>query len=150
MVISQFDLLILDLGLPNMHGLEILKRLRARGSQLPVLVLTAADSVEELVGKLAKPRVAWIMVPAGDATEEQIRELLEHLEPGDTIVDGGNSNFRDSMRRAGQAKAKGVSFLDAGVSGGIWGLTEGYCIMAGGDKAAARARSRSRTLFVSF
>jgi 6-phosphogluconate dehydrogenase len=98
--------------------------------------LTAADSVEELVGKLAKPRIAWIMVPAGDATEEQIRELLEHLEPGDTIVDGGNTNFHDDVRRHAQCAEQGVRYVDAGVSGGIWGLANGFCLMVGGDREA--------------
>jgi 6-phosphogluconate dehydrogenase len=98
--------------------------------------LTAADSVEALVGKLAKPRVAWIMVPAGEATEEQIRELLEHLEPGDTIVDGGNSNFHDDVRRHAQCAEQGVGYVDAGVSGGIWGLANGFCLMVGGDREA--------------
>ena len=98
--------------------------------------LTAADSVEALVGKLTKPRVAWIMVPAGDATEEQIRELLEHLEPGDTIVDGGNTNFHDDVRRHAQCAEHGVRYVDAGVSGGIWGLANGFCLMVGGDRDA--------------
>ena len=98
--------------------------------------LTAATSVEELVSKLAKPRVAWIMVPAGDATEEQIRELLEHLEPGDTIVDGGNTNFHDDVRRHAQCAEHGVRYVDAGVSGGIWGLANGFCLMVGGDREA--------------
>jgi 6-phosphogluconate dehydrogenase len=98
--------------------------------------LTSASSVEELVSKLAKPRVAWIMVPAGDATEEQIRELLEHLEPGDTIVDGGNTNFHDDVRRHAECAKHGVQYVDAGVSGGIWGLANGFCLMVGGDREA--------------
>jgi 6-phosphogluconate dehydrogenase len=98
--------------------------------------LVAASSVEELVAKLAKPRVAWIMVPAGAATEEQIRELLEHLEPGDTIVDGGNTNFHDDVRRHAQCAEHGVRYVDAGVSGGIWGLANGFCLMVGGDREA--------------
>jgi 6-phosphogluconate dehydrogenase len=98
--------------------------------------LTSASSVEELVSKLAKPRVAWIMVPAGDATEEQIRELLEHLEPGDTIVDGGNTNFHDDVRRHAELAEHGVRYVDAGVYGGIWGLANGFCLMVGGDREA--------------
>jgi 6-phosphogluconate dehydrogenase len=96
----------------------------------------AADSVEELVRKLAKPRVAWIMVPAGDATQAQINELLEHLEPGDTIVDGGNTNFHDDVRRHGELAERGIRYVDAGVSGGIWGLANGFCLMVGGDREA--------------
>ena len=93
----------------------------------------AAFSIEELVAKLAKPRAVWVMVPAGDATEAQIDELLEHLEPGDTIIDGGNTNFHDDVRRHAALKAKGIEYIDAGTSGGIWGLQVGYALMVGGD-----------------
>ncbi|MBM4407090.1 MAG: decarboxylating 6-phosphogluconate dehydrogenase [Chloroflexi bacterium] len=92
-----------------------------------------AFSVEELVARLQKPRAVWIMVPAGDATEAQIHELMEHLEPGDTIIDGGNTNFHDDQRRQPLLKAQGVHYVDAGVSGGIWGLANGYCLMVGGE-----------------
>jgi 6-phosphogluconate dehydrogenase len=92
-----------------------------------------AYSIAELVGKLEKPRAVWIMVPAGDATEAQIEELLEHLEPGDTIIDGGNTNFHDDQRRHPELKKKGIDYIDAGVSGGIWGLANGFCLMVGGD-----------------
>jgi 6-phosphogluconate dehydrogenase len=96
----------------------------------------AAFSIEELVAKLEKPRVAWVMVPAGDATEAQIAELLEHLEPGDTIVDGGNTNFHDDVRRHAALAAKGIRYVDAGTSGGIWGLANGFCMMVGGEREA--------------
>jgi 6-phosphogluconate dehydrogenase len=92
-----------------------------------------AFTIAELVGKLEKPRVAWVMVPAGDATEAQIDELLEHLQAGDTIVDGGNSNFHDDVVRHRKLKELGVHYVDAGVSGGIWGLANGYCLMVGGE-----------------
>jgi 6-phosphogluconate dehydrogenase len=95
-----------------------------------------AFTIAELVEKLAKPRVAWIMVPAGAATEAQIAELMEHLEPGDTIVDGGNTNFHDDVRRHAELAAKGIRYVDAGVSGGIWGLQVGYCLMVGGEREA--------------
>jgi 6-phosphogluconate dehydrogenase len=98
--------------------------------------LAAADTVEALVKTLAKPRVVWIMVPAGDATEAQIKELLEHLEPGDTIVDGGNTNFHDDVRRHAELAEQGIRYVDAGVSGGIWGLQNGFCLMVGGDRDA--------------
>jgi 6-phosphogluconate dehydrogenase len=78
------------------------------------------------------------MIPAGEPTEHAFQTLLPLLEDGDTVIDGGNSNFRDSQRRAAQAKEKSVFFLDAGVSGGIWGLTEGYCVMAGGEEECFR------------
>ncbi len=93
-----------------------------------------ASSIAELVEKLAKPRVVWIMVPAGQATEDQIDELVLHLEPGDTIVEGGNSNFHDDQRRHPALKARGIGYIDAGVSGGIWGLKIGYCMMVGGER----------------
>jgi 6-phosphogluconate dehydrogenase len=96
----------------------------------------AAFTIAELVAKLAKPRVAWIMVPAGDATEAQIVELLQHLEPGDTIVDGGNTNFHDDVRRHADLAAKGIRYVDAGVSGGVWGLANGFCLMVGGEPEA--------------
>jgi len=97
-----------------------------------------AYSIAELVGKLEKPRAVWIMVPAGDATEAQIEELMEHLEPGDTIIDGGNTNFHDDQRRHAALAEKGVHYVDAGTSGGIWGLQVGYCLMVGGDEAAVK------------
>jgi 6-phosphogluconate dehydrogenase len=97
-----------------------------------------AYSIAELVGKLEKPRAVWIMVPAGDATEAQIEELLEHLEKGDTIIDGGNTNFHDDQRRHPELKKKGIEYIDAGVSGGIWGLANGFCLMVGGDPAPVK------------
>jgi 6-phosphogluconate dehydrogenase len=95
-----------------------------------------ALTIEELVAKLEKPRTVWIMVPAGDATEAQIAELTEHLEPGDTIVDGGNTNFHDDRRRHRDLAAQNLRYVDAGVSGGIWGLKVGYCLMVGGERNA--------------
>ena len=93
-------------------------------------------SLDELVGRLEKPRTIWCMVPAGDPTEETIRALAELLDEGDLVVDGGNSYFRDSIRRAEELQGRGVLFCDAGVSGGIWGLAEGYCLMVGGSDDA--------------
>jgi 6-phosphogluconate dehydrogenase len=101
--------------------------------------ISDAASLVELVERLAAPRVAWVMVPAGDATEQTINELSDLVQAGDLIADGGNSNFRDSMRRSEELKAKGIEFIDAGTSGGIWGLENGFCLMAGG---AADAFSR--------
>jgi 6-phosphogluconate dehydrogenase len=97
-----------------------------------------AYSIAELVGALEKPRAVWVMVPAGDATEAQIEDLLEVLEPGDTIIDGGNTNFHDDVRRHQALAEKGVRYVDAGTSGGIWGLQVGYALMVGGDDEAVR------------
>jgi len=97
-----------------------------------------AFSIAELVAKLAPPRAVWIMVPAGDPTEAQIEELLSHLAPGDTIVDGGNTNFHDDLRRHRRLKEHGIGYVDAGVSGGIWGLQVGYCLMVGGEAEVVR------------
>jgi 6-phosphogluconate dehydrogenase len=93
-----------------------------------------ARALEEAVSKLAKPRQAWVMVPSGDITEQTIGALTAILEPGDTVIDGGNSNYRDSLRRGAELKGRGLHFVDCGTSGGIWGVSEGYCLMIGGDK----------------
>ena len=95
-----------------------------------------ASSITDLVARLPAPRVLWAMVPSGDVTEATLDELARYASPGDVLVDGGNSNFRDSMRRAEKYAAKGFDFLDIGVSGGIWGLEVGYCMMVGGPARA--------------
>jgi 6-phosphogluconate dehydrogenase len=95
-----------------------------------------APSLRELVARLRAPRVLWVMVPAGHPTEATIVELMELVEPGDVIIDGGNSNYRDSIRRSVALEARGVHMLDAGTSGGVWGETNGYCVMVGGTKEA--------------
>jgi 6-phosphogluconate dehydrogenase len=125
-------------GLGRMGG-NMTKRLERDGHEVASYARSGggtASSLEELVGELEAPRVVWLMIPAGDPTEEAVRRLLDLLEPGDVIVDGGNSNFRDSKRRAELAGERGIRFLDVGVSGGIWGLEVGYCIMAGGEADA--------------
>jgi 6-phosphogluconate dehydrogenase len=93
----------------------------------------AVESLEALVAALEPPRVVWCMVPAGQPTEQVVTTLADALAGGDVVVDGGNSNFTDSVRRAALLKERGVAFVDAGVSGGIWGLKEGYCMMLGGE-----------------
>lgn len=95
-----------------------------------------AYSLEELVDLLPKPRVAWIMVPAGEPTEKMIDSISPLLDEGDLIVDGGNSNYQDSLRRGNTLKEQGILFVDAGTSGGIWGLQEGYSMMVGGSPKA--------------
>jgi len=93
----------------------------------------AATSVDALVAKLKSPRTVWLMVPAGDITDATITSLIPLLRPGDTIVDGGNSNYKDTLRRAAMLEEKKIAFVDCGTSGGIWGLAEGYSMMIGGD-----------------
>ena len=126
-------------GLGRM-GANMTERLREHGHTVETYARTSPErtttSLVDLAGKLPQPRIVWLMIPAGPPTENAFQTLLGLLEDGDIIVDGGNSNFRDSQRRATDATKKGVSFLDAGVSGGIWGLKEGYCVMVGGDAAA--------------
>jgi len=95
-----------------------------------------ADSLEAAVQALSPPRVCWVMLPAGAPTEQTVQALGELLAPGDTIIDGGNSFYRDDIHRAKQLAAKGVDYVDCGTSGGVWGLTRGYCLMVGGAKAA--------------
>jgi 6-phosphogluconate dehydrogenase len=93
---------------------------------------TPATTLEELVGKLEKPRLIWLMVPSGDPTQQTIDTLAGLLEEGDTIVDGGNTNWHDDVRRSEVLEAKGIHYADVGVSGGVWGLEVGYCMMVGG------------------
>ena len=97
---------------------------------------TGANSIVDMASKLSAPRAVWVMVPAGEPTESTINAVTDALSPGDIIIDGGNSNYKDSVRRASVLKDKGISFLDAGTSGGIWGLTEGYSMMVGGETEA--------------
>jgi 6-phosphogluconate dehydrogenase len=96
----------------------------------------AAASLDDLIERLAAPRAVWVMVPSGAATEETVASLSETLKPGDTIIDGGNSYFKDDVRRARDAARRGIHYVDAGTSGGIWGVQRGYCLMVGGPKEA--------------
>lgn len=98
---------------------------------------TPSYALEELVAKLKAPRAVWVMVPAGAPTEETISALSKILLKGDTVLDGGNSNYKDSMRRSEFLRQSGIDFLDVGTSGGVWGRTEGYSLMIGGEKSAA-------------
>jgi 6-phosphogluconate dehydrogenase len=126
------------IGLGRMGG-NMTKRLEERGHDMKTFdpgVDSTAGSLEELRDQLDAPRSFWMMVAAGKITEDTFQTLLGLASPGDVIVDGGNSNFRDSQRRYAEAKEKGIKFVDAGVSGGIWGYANGYCLMVGGDDDA--------------
>ncbi|MBP9111797.1 MAG: decarboxylating 6-phosphogluconate dehydrogenase [Polyangiaceae bacterium] len=147
------------IGLGKMGG-NMVKRLIGGGHSVVVFDRNAdtvaelvkdgamgANDLKDLVSKLEAPRAIWIMVPSGDITESTLKNAAELLSPGDTLIDGGNSNFRDSVRRAAELQTKGVRFLDAGTSGGIWGREKGYCLMVGGDaKAFAEIEPIFKTL----
>ena len=146
-------------GLGRM-GANMTRRLLAGGHRVvvanrspgPVAQLAAEGAVptaswKEVVEKLDAPRVVWLMVPAGDVTEQLIEEYAGYLSPGDLIVDGGNSFYKDSIRRAASVEARGLRFVDAGTSGGVWGRTEGYSLMVGGSpEAVAMIRPALETL----
>jgi len=136
---------LLMVGLGKM-GMNMAQRLKRGGHRVIGYARTAATvqqameqglegafSLAEGVQRLPSPRIVWCMVPAGQATEETIQQLIPLLQPGDILVDGGNSNYKDTIRRAGQLQVYGLRFVDCGTSGGIWGLSEGYSLMIGGD-----------------
>jgi 6-phosphogluconate dehydrogenase len=147
-------------GLGKMGG-NMVERLLRGGHEVVVFDLDAgltkkigsaeraspAFSLEEMAGALQAPRVVWVMVPAGAPTEDTLQKLAAHLQPGDVLIDGGNSNFHDSRRRAADFAKRGIHFVDAGTSGGIWGLQVGYCLMVGGPpEAVAICEPAFRTL----
>jgi 6-phosphogluconate dehydrogenase len=138
------------IGLGRMGG-NMVERLMRKGHQTVVydrssdvvakyqkLGSTPAKDLAEVVGKLSAPRVVWIMVPAGDPVDQTIESLVPLLSQGDIIIDGGNSNFHDTMRRAESLAKRNIEFVDCGTSGGIWGLENGYCLMVGGSDAAVK------------
>jgi 6-phosphogluconate dehydrogenase len=137
------------IGLGRM-GSGMTERLTEGGHDIKTFdpkVPSTADSLEALAQQLEKPCAVWMMIPAGKITEDTFEQLLGVLDKGDTIVDGGNSNFHDSKRRYAQAQQKGINFIDVGVSGGIWGLEVGYCLMAGGyDEPVGRLEPVLETL----
>ena len=104
----------------------------------------AAQSLSDVVTQLDPPRTIWVMVPAGDVTENTLNDLIEILDAGDTLIDGGNSNYKQSIQRAKDAHQNGIDFLDSGTSGGIWGLSNGYCLTIGGNR---HAYERNRPIF---
>ncbi len=112
-------------------SVEAVKKLEAEGAQ-------GAASLEDLVSKMAKPCAIWVMVPSGDPTEKTIEALSKFMGSGDIVIDGGNSYFKDDVRRAKTLAEKGVNYLDVGTSGGVWGLERGYCMMIGGEAASAQ------------
>jgi len=137
-------------GFGRMGG-NMVKRLLGRGhtivafarrpevrAEAAALGAAPVASLADLAKRLTPPRVVWMMIPAGSAVDETLVSLLPLVSPGDIVVDGGNSNYKDSIRRAETVKAKGVHFIDAGTSGGIWGLQIGYCLMVGGSPEAVR------------
>ena len=110
---------------------------------------TGSSSLEEFAAKLEKPRAVWVMVPAGEITDKTIAALAEVLEPGDTIIDGGNTHYLDDIRHANALREKGIHHVDVGTSGGVWGFERGFCLMIGGetevvDRLSARSSPRSR------
>jgi 6-phosphogluconate dehydrogenase len=124
-------------GLGRM-GSGMTRRIEANGHEVATYdpnVKSTAKTLGALKKQLEAPRHVWVMVPSGTVTEDIFQKLLKILEPGDTIIDGGNSNFRDSQRRYKEARKQKISFVDVGVSGGVWGFEVGFCLMAGGDKA---------------
>jgi 6-phosphogluconate dehydrogenase len=146
------------IGLGRMGG-NMVRRLMRHGHQCAVYDLnpanveglaaegaTGSKSMEEFVKSLTKPRAAWVMVPAGNATETTVMKLAGLMEPGDTIIDGGNSYFKDDVRRARILRDKGLHYVDVGTSGGVWGIERGYCMMIGGP---AEAVSRLDPIFKS-
>jgi 6-phosphogluconate dehydrogenase len=116
-------------------GHHVVAHNRSRGpiDELAAKGADPAYTLEELVAKLPTPRAIWIMLPAGDITDRAIQSLIPLLEPGDTIVDGGNTNFNDDIRRAAMLLEHGLHYIDQGTSGGVWGLENGFCIMVGGE-----------------
>ena len=135
-------------GLGRMGG-NIARRLKKAGHDIVVYDLnkeavekltgegmTGSTSLDDLVGKMKAPRSIWVMLPSGKITEDTIADLGNHLEPGDTIIDGGNSFYKDDIRRAKALQQKDLHYIDVGTSGGVWGLERGYCMMIGGDNEA--------------
>jgi len=110
----------------------------APGAALAKEGAAAAASVQSLVETLKAPRTVWVMLPSGKVTEDMVNQLAGLMKSGDTIIDGGNSNFKDDVRRGRELKPKGIHYLDIGTSGGVWGLQRGYCLMIGGDEATVK------------
>jgi 6-phosphogluconate dehydrogenase len=120
------------------HACVVYDRAAEAVQQLAAEGAKGTTSLDEFVGGLQRPRAAWIMVPAGDATEQTVDELAGRMEAGDIIIDGGNSYYKDDVRRAKRLRAKGIQYVDVGTSGGVWGLERGYCLMIGGPEETVK------------
>jgi 6-phosphogluconate dehydrogenase len=120
------------------HGAVVFDRSAGAVSELAGAGAVASNSLDDLVAKLEAPRAVWVMLPAGAPTEETIARLAQRMAPGDVVIDGGNTFYKDDIRRAAALKAKGVHYVDVGTSGGVWGLERGYCLMIGGDAEPVR------------
>ena len=118
------------------HEVVVYDRTAEVTQRYVALGATGASNFSEITSKLSSPRIVWIMVPSGKPVDETIASVLPGLSKGDVIIDGGNSNFHDSMRRAADLQAKGINFIDCGTSGGVWGLANGYCLMIGASADA--------------
>ena len=118
------------------HSCVVFDTNAASVAQLAQDGATGSQDMADLVAKMPAPRAVWVMLPAGPITEATVNQLGELLQPGDTIIDGGNSNYQDDVRRAQAMATKGIRYIDVGTSGGVWGLDRGYCMMIGGDKPA--------------
>jgi 6-phosphogluconate dehydrogenase len=116
------------------HRCVVYDRDAARTQELAREGATAAAAIDQFISALERPRVVWVMVPAGPPTEEVLAALAERIQAGDILIDGGNSHYKDDVRRAQQLRAKSIQYLDVGTSGGVWGLERGYCLMIGGTK----------------
>ena len=116
------------------HRCVVYDRDAARTQELAMEGATAATAIDRFISALEPPRVVWVMVPAGPPTEEVLAALAERMQPGDILIDGGNSYYKDDVRRARRLKPKGIQYLDVGTSGGVWGLERGYCLMIGGTQ----------------
>jgi 6-phosphogluconate dehydrogenase len=117
------------------HSVVVYNRTMDKTAQMEKEGATGTASLEDLIVKLRPPRIMWMMLPAGAVVDEHVGILFSLLSPGDILVDGGNSYYQDDLRRAERVKSRRIRYMDVGVSGGIWGLKEGYCLMAGGDQA---------------
>src|SRR3954463_2514251 len=124
--------------LRNGHKVVAFDRSTETVDKYAKLGASPAKDLTSALSQLSAPRVAWIMVPAGTPVDDTIAELVKGMSRGDIIIDGGNSNFHDTMRRAQELEPRGISFVDSGTSGGIWGLENGYCLMVGGPERAVK------------